>query len=59
MCVCVWLDRVSFKLTTYVNNHYYQTAASEMESAIQEMESQGVQSYILDLRNNPVSMTLY
>lgn len=26
-----------------------------MENAIQEMEDQGVQSYILDLRNNPVS----
>lgn len=27
-----------------------------MENAIQEMEDQGVQSYILDLRNNPVSL---
>lgn len=34
--------------------YYWQTAASDMESTIQEMESQGVQSYILDLRNNPV-----
>lgn len=32
---------------------FSQTAASEMESTIHEMESQGVQSYILDLRNNP------
>lgn len=32
---------------------FSQTAASDMESAIHEMESQGVQSYILDLRNNP------
>ncbi|XP_042513021.1 carboxyl-terminal-processing peptidase 3, chloroplastic isoform X2 [Macadamia integrifolia] len=32
---------------------FSQTAAAEMESAIQEMEDQGVQSYILDLRNNP------
>ncbi|XP_022151662.1 carboxyl-terminal-processing peptidase 3, chloroplastic [Momordica charantia] len=32
---------------------FSQTAASDMESTIQEMESQGVQSYILDLRNNP------
>lgn len=27
-----------------------------MENAIQEMEDQDVQSYILDLRNNPVSL---
>lgn len=33
-----------------------QTVATEMENAIQEMEDQGVQSYILDLRNNPVSL---
>ncbi|XP_020595917.1 carboxyl-terminal-processing peptidase 3, chloroplastic isoform X2 [Phalaenopsis equestris] len=32
---------------------FSQTAASDMENAIQEMEDQGVQSYILDLRNNP------
>ncbi|XP_008442232.1 carboxyl-terminal-processing peptidase 3, chloroplastic isoform X2 [Cucumis melo] len=32
---------------------FSQTAASDMESTIHEMESQGVQSYILDLRNNP------
>ncbi|KAL5986687.1 Carboxyl-terminal-processing peptidase 3, chloroplastic [Asimina triloba] len=29
------------------------TAAAEMGNAIQEMEDEGVQSYILDLRNNP------
>lgn len=40
--------------TGYVRlSSFSQTAASEMESTIQEMESQGVQSYILDLRNNP------
>lgn len=33
----------------------WQTAAEEMENTVYEMESQGVQSYILDLRNNPVS----
>lgn len=27
----------------------------EMENTIQDMENQGVESYILDLRNNPVS----
>ncbi|CAA7407952.1 unnamed protein product [Spirodela intermedia] len=32
---------------------FSQTAAAEMESSIQAMEDQGVQSYILDLRNNP------
>ncbi|PIA53481.1 hypothetical protein AQUCO_00900223v1 [Aquilegia coerulea] len=32
---------------------FSQTAAADMENAIQEMEGQGVQSYILDLRNNP------
>ncbi|XP_072982110.1 carboxyl-terminal-processing peptidase 3, chloroplastic [Typha latifolia] len=32
---------------------FSQSAAAEMENAIQEMEDQGVQSYILDLRNNP------
>ncbi|KAG6595632.1 Carboxyl-terminal-processing peptidase 3, chloroplastic, partial [Cucurbita argyrosperma subsp. sororia] len=32
---------------------FSQTAASDMESTIHQMESQGVQSYILDLRNNP------
>ncbi|KAM0917584.1 hypothetical protein ACQ4PT_009099 [Festuca glaucescens] len=30
-----------------------QTAAAEMESAVKKMEDEGVQSYILDLRNNP------
>ncbi|KAJ6825883.1 carboxyl-terminal-processing protease [Iris pallida] len=40
--------------TGYVRlSAFSQTAASEMESTIQEMENQGVQSYILDLRNNP------
>ncbi|XP_012834354.1 PREDICTED: carboxyl-terminal-processing peptidase 3, chloroplastic isoform X1 [Erythranthe guttata] len=32
---------------------FSQTAALEMENTVHEMESQGVQSYILDLRNNP------
>ncbi|KAK9156996.1 hypothetical protein Scep_003570 [Stephania cephalantha] len=32
---------------------FSQTAAAEMEYAIQEMEIQGVDSYILDIRNNP------
>jgi hypothetical protein len=35
-----------------------QTAAAEMESAVKKMEDEGVQSYILDLRNNPVSLFL-
>ncbi|KAJ4817720.1 Carboxyl-terminal-processing protease [Rhynchospora pubera] len=40
--------------TGYVRlSAFSQTAASEMENAIKEMENQGVQSYILDLRNNP------
>ncbi|ESQ44307.1 hypothetical protein EUTSA_v10005897mg [Eutrema salsugineum] len=30
-----------------------ETAASDMENAVHEMENQNVQSYILDLRNNP------
>ncbi|RZC83087.1 hypothetical protein C5167_045873 [Papaver somniferum] len=47
------LDGHPFK-TGYVKlSAFSQTAADEMESAIEEMESQGVQSYILDLRNNP------
>ncbi|KAL8133514.1 hypothetical protein AgCh_008830 [Apium graveolens] len=32
---------------------FSQTAASDMENAVAELENQGVQSYILDLRNNP------
>lgn len=32
---------------------FSQTAAIDMENAINEMENRGVQSYILDLRNNP------
>ncbi|XP_057982431.1 carboxyl-terminal-processing peptidase 3, chloroplastic [Malania oleifera] len=40
--------------TGYVKlSAFSQTAAAEMESAIHEMEGQGVHSYILDLRNNP------
>ncbi|KAK6941858.1 Tail specific protease [Dillenia turbinata] len=40
--------------TGYVKlSAFSQTAAVEMENAIQEMEGQGVESYILDLRNNP------
>lgn len=39
---------------------WWQTAAADMENAIQEMESQDVRAYILDLRNNPVNfLTLY
>lgn len=38
----------------HVASTFDQTAAAEMESSIQAMEDQGVQSYILDLRNNPV-----
>lgn len=46
-------DGSEFK-TGYVRlSAFSQTAAAEMESAIHEMENQGVQSYILDLRNNP------
>ncbi|GMP97301.1 hypothetical protein CsSME_00045612 [Camellia sinensis var. sinensis] len=32
---------------------FSQTAAVDMENTIHDMENQGVQSYILDLRNNP------
>ncbi|KAJ1259150.1 hypothetical protein BS78_10G132100 [Paspalum vaginatum] len=32
---------------------FSQTAAAEMENAVKRMEDEGVQSYILDLRNNP------
>ncbi|KAL0383583.1 UNVERIFIED_CONTAM: Carboxyl-terminal-processing peptidase 3, chloroplastic [Sesamum calycinum] len=40
--------------TGYVKlSTFSQTAATEMENTVHEMESQGVQSYILDLRNNP------
>ncbi|KAK1282906.1 hypothetical protein QJS10_CPB22g01399 [Acorus calamus] len=40
--------------TGYVRlSAFSQTAATEMEYAIQEMGNQGVESYILDLRNNP------
>ncbi|KAG8094441.1 hypothetical protein GUJ93_ZPchr0012g22018 [Zizania palustris] len=40
--------------TGYVRlSTFSQTAAAEMESAIKRMEDEGVQSYILDLRNNP------
>lgn len=40
--------------TGYVKlSAFSQTAANDMECAISEMESQGVESYILDLRNNP------
>ncbi|KAJ6802678.1 putative mitogen-activated protein kinase 11 isoform X2 [Iris pallida] len=44
----------------FMNNIFFihpLTTASEMESTIQAMENQGVQSYILDLRNNPISLT--
>ncbi|MCE7766918.1 hypothetical protein GQL56_30290, partial [Pseudomonas putida] len=40
--------------TGYVKlSSFSQSAAMDMENTIQEMETQGVQSYILDLRNNP------
>lgn len=40
--------------TGYVRlSAFSQTAASDMERAIQQLEDEGVQSYILDLRNNP------
>ncbi|KVI12061.1 hypothetical protein Ccrd_009524 [Cynara cardunculus var. scolymus] len=34
---------------------FSQTAAADMKHAIHELENQGVESYILDLRNNPAS----
>ncbi|URE12040.1 TSPc [Musa troglodytarum] len=36
-----------------IGNGLRENAAAEMENVILEMEDQGVQSYILDLRNNP------
>uniref|UniRef100_A0A2P2KE54 C-terminal processing peptidase n=1 Tax=Rhizophora mucronata TaxID=61149 RepID=A0A2P2KE54_RHIMU len=40
--------------TGYVKlSAFSQSAAADMANAINEMETQGVQSYILDLRNNP------
>ncbi|KAK6149181.1 hypothetical protein DH2020_016706 [Rehmannia glutinosa] len=40
--------------TGYVKlSTFSQAAAVEMENTVNEMENQGVQSYILDLRNNP------
>ncbi|XP_010317889.1 carboxyl-terminal-processing peptidase 3, chloroplastic isoform X2 [Solanum lycopersicum] len=40
--------------TGYVKlSSFSQSAAMEMENTIQDMENQGVESYILDLRNNP------
>jgi hypothetical protein len=36
-----------------------QTAAAEMENAVKRMEDEGVESYILDLRNNPVSLYFF
>ncbi|KAM1306480.1 hypothetical protein ACFX2H_008860 [Malus domestica] len=40
--------------TGYVKlSAFSQTAAADMENAINEMKRQGVHSYILDLRNNP------
>ncbi|KEH41543.1 carboxy-terminal processing peptidase-like protein [Medicago truncatula] len=41
--------------TGYVKlSTFSQSAADDMRNAIQEMKNQGVHSYILDLRNNPV-----
>ncbi|EYU23655.1 hypothetical protein MIMGU_mgv1a020980mg, partial [Erythranthe guttata] len=37
---------------------FSQTSALEMKNTVHEMESQGVQSYILDLRNNPLKMLI-
>ncbi|PHU21870.1 Carboxyl-terminal-processing peptidase 3, chloroplastic [Capsicum chinense] len=43
--------------TGYVKlSSFSQSAATDMENTIQDMENQGVQSYILDLRNNPASL---
>ncbi|CAN4123351.1 unnamed protein product [Withania somnifera] len=43
--------------TGYVKlSSFSQSAAMDMERTIQEMENLGVQSYILDLRNNPASL---
>ncbi|XP_075110694.1 carboxyl-terminal-processing peptidase 3, chloroplastic isoform X1 [Nicotiana tabacum] len=43
--------------TGYVKlSSFSQSAAMDMENTIQDMETQGVQSYILDLRNNPASL---
>ncbi|RYR73353.1 hypothetical protein Ahy_A02g007710 isoform A [Arachis hypogaea] len=43
-----------FTKTGYVKlSAFSQTAAEDMKNAIQELENQGVHSYILDLRNNP------
>lgn len=43
-----------FTKTGYVKlSAFSQTAAEDMRNAIQELENQGVHSYILDLRNNP------
>ncbi|KAF7818998.1 carboxyl-terminal-processing peptidase 3, chloroplastic [Senna tora] len=40
--------------TGYVKlSAFSQTAAEDMKNAIQDLENQGVHSYILDLRNNP------
>ncbi|XP_073223812.1 carboxyl-terminal-processing peptidase 3, chloroplastic isoform X2 [Cicer arietinum] len=40
--------------TGYVKlSTFSQTAAEDMQNAIQKMKNQGVHSYILDLRNNP------
>ncbi|MED6215726.1 Carboxyl-terminal-processing peptidase 3, chloroplastic [Stylosanthes scabra] len=40
--------------TGYVKlSAFSQSAAEDMKNAIQELENQGVHSYILDLRNNP------
>ncbi|XP_061987913.1 carboxyl-terminal-processing peptidase 3, chloroplastic-like isoform X2 [Rosa rugosa] len=46
--------------TGYVKlSAFSQTAAADMENAIKEMKSQGVHSYILDLRNNPGLLLLW
>ncbi|KAL2923723.1 Carboxyl-terminal-processing peptidase 3 chloroplastic [Bienertia sinuspersici] len=37
---------------------FSQTAASDMEKVINQLEEQGVHSFILDLRNNPVSTSI-
>lgn len=37
----------------------FQNAAVDMEKAVSELEESGVDSYILDLRNNPVCVRFF
>lgn len=46
-----------FEVVRLVNDSFiveFQNAAADMEKAVSELEESGVDSYILDLRNNPV-----